>query len=159
MDSNTQVVRIFAATFGQIVYSRCMNENVTYADGDWMAEFVLKDGTKIKEVELGKREEVVELGDLFAGNKSSPLIFVNRPEQACYSICQKQLEKDCTFFTYDGISEDRWAPDTRMHRCRVTSACLCMVYLKDVKDHGWCAPCGSATQSALELPWHGERSL
>jgi hypothetical protein len=37
--------------------------------------------------------------------------YLNRPEAACYAICQQQLGPEgCTLFTYDGLNKDACAP-------------------------------------------------
>ena len=100
-----------AADFGRTLYLPCITQNATYNDGNWQAEFTLRDGTKTKKIQLEDQDNVYFLGDLYNGTADEPARYINRPEAACYSICQQQLgPKGCTVFTYDGITEDRCGP-------------------------------------------------
>ena len=70
---------------------------------------------------------------LFRGTDGTLARYNFRPEHACYAVCQAQLGKDCTFFTYDGINEDQCAPtlcvvlriDVDAQRVRVLNASRC----------------------------------
>ena len=100
-----------AATFGTDFFAKCIIENATYPDGSWQAEFESATGQTITSVKLSDTDTVAQLSGLKKTFDKRPTRFTNRPEVACYSICQEQLGRDgCTFFTYDGLTKDACAP-------------------------------------------------
>ena len=69
-----------AADFGRTLYLPCITQNATYNDGDWQAEFTLRDGTKTKKIQLEDQDNVYFLGDLYNGTADEPARYINRPE-------------------------------------------------------------------------------
>jgi hypothetical protein len=112
----TSVTR-FAADFGRGLFQQCITTNVTYPDGAWQAELTLEDESTIKSIKLldiSEQQLYYLGGKLFSGNASAPASYVQRPEVACYAICRKQLGAECSIFTYDGITIDRYVPPSNM---------------------------------------------